>query len=156
MSGMAETKKRSIRVSDEVWRALNALPGTVDEALAGLMSDNAGQAQPPTQDHRLDEVLELVQTMAEQTETIFEAVQKRKQAISENPLTAGSLNHCAHCDKDYPRPAGQQPTSMCMLCRVAGHWNTGNCRPCAEVQHLAEVAAGDQTGAERNDIVYDA
>lgn len=91
--------------------AISALPGkTVNEKLRSALVTRATGTDSPA----MLETLELVRTIAadvptaEQIETILEGVIDRAKA-ARSQLGAGSsaLNHCAHCDQDYPRPVGQ-------------------------------------------------
>jgi hypothetical protein len=54
---MSETRTRTIRVDDEVWAAIQALPGrTQNEAMRQLLIDTS----KPSIDNRLDELRELI------------------------------------------------------------------------------------------------
>ena len=67
---MTETRSRSIRVADDVWEAIQALPGKTDDALRDVLLTKAA---PKVDSHaevnrwfretweRLDEILEVVQ-----------------------------------------------------------------------------------------------
>lgn len=85
------------------------------------------------------------------------AVERLAQTSSVVPSTSGSGNLCAHCKIWFPRPDGTKPSSMCLDCAAAGHWNTPNCRKCAEVAHYEQVGAADKVAqaAGRDDIQYD-
>lgn len=68
---MAETRSRSIRIADDVWEAIQALPGKTDDALRAILVTGA---VPKVDSHaevgrwfretwaQLDEILETVQS----------------------------------------------------------------------------------------------
>lgn len=70
---MGETRGRSIRVDDDVWRDFCAQKGTQNEVLRALLERSNTLSYSP--DGRVDEILELVRGMVG-AEDVYEAVQR--------------------------------------------------------------------------------
>ena len=126
MCDMAETRSRSIRVADDVWEAIQKLPGKTDDALRAVLVAKA----PRVDEHgevgrwfretwkRLDEILEHVQTVEPQ-EFIERQVPSMAPPVS--VVVPGFPIQCRHCGE-----RGQGATkfaTICFGCKGAGHSN---------------------------------
>lgn len=152
--------KRSIRLDDEVWARLQALPGkTINEGLRSLLVEGSDQLAATL------ETLELVRSLpdAEQIETIIDAalqrkIEERAASRTQQPeeLAQPGVCVCRHCGSNIVLRPGQAATSTCSRCIAVGHWSrAGDCRKCAELAHLAGIAAQDATALDRTNIEYD-
>lgn len=132
MSRMGELRNRSIRVDDDVWAAIQALPGrTQNEALRAALFGNGSDI-----DGKISEILELSRSMAGTIEgAILNAGAQVTREIMEttaHPLTDNRPKNCfcKHCSNRF---AGPRFASICSNCKSGGHTNQpSECPLCNE------------------------
>jgi putative hemolysin len=144
---MGETRGRSIRVDDDVWRDFCARKGTQNEVLRELLGKSNTLSYSP--DGRVDEILELVRGMVG-AEEVYEAVQRalddwanpKKAVLDTAPVSPASIPgvqvgigvpknaRCEHCGRMF---SGRKGATLCRACSEAGHaGDVRECGACAE------------------------
>lgn len=145
---MAETKSRSIRVADDVWEAIQGLPGKTDDALRAVLVSK----KPVVDEHadinrwfretwqRLEEILEMLQsepseygppvfpTPAREIPGVQVGIGAAKSAAGQFPC------QCRHsgCRGGKFMGTGRGLT-LCPECFATGHrGEPRNCGPCFE------------------------
>lgn len=139
---MADTKPRSIRVTDENWQRFCALPGTQNDVLRGLLD---GNVEPPgvlsphslqsAQMNRIEDALaglpEMVGATIREVSAELRAArgnggEARPSAVSPPAGAAGFSIQCLHCG-EAGRGSSKYAT-ICFECKSVGH--TGETREC--------------------------
>lgn len=158
-------KRLNIRLSDEAAASLEARAESGGQSqtaiLEGLLlSESGGQVLEPG---LLQKVYERQNSIEIKLEELLEHARsvptshdwQRSSAPDAEPAQLGAPV-CRHCGTAIALRPGQPATSTCWRCIAAGHWpRPGDCRKCAELAHLAGMAAQDSTGTDRSDIEYD-
>lgn len=122
---MSETRTRTIRVDDEVWAAIQALPGrTQNEAMRQLLIDTG----KPSVTEKLDELRELILKLG------LGAVQSEISGNFESTDSRPKNAHCKHCGNRF---TGQRYATICPDCKSSGHTLTpAECPSCNEGRAL--------------------
>ncbi len=133
---MGELRNRSIRVDDDVWAAIQRLPGKTNDALRVALLGEDGQDPVSQMPHHVAEILELSRSMAGTLEgAILQADAAVTQAVfaersilklpakgdlhPEQPADNRPKNvTCRHCGARF---AGQRFATICSSCKSDGH-----------------------------------
>jgi len=117
---MAETRTRTIRVDDEVWAAIQALPGrTQNEAMRQLLIEGGSSIE-----NKIDELRELILTLP--NGAVKSEISGEFKVEDSRPKNA----YCKHCGSRF---AGQRFATICSDCKASGHTLTpAECPVCGE------------------------